>query len=37
MMNTKYSTEETVLDPSLKLRPVKWSDLEAVAQPPAAR
>ena len=31
-MNIKYSTEETVLDPSLKLRPVKWSDLEAVAQ-----
>ena len=29
-MNTKYSMEETVLDPSLRLRPVKWSDLEAV-------
>ncbi len=31
-MNTKYSMEETVLDPSLRLRPVKWSDLEAVTQ-----
>ncbi|HEU5091510.1 MAG TPA: GNAT family N-acetyltransferase, partial [Nitrospira sp.] len=29
---TKYSMEETVLDPSLRLRPVKWSDLEAVTQ-----
>jgi mycothiol synthase len=32
MMNTKYSMDETMIDPSLKLRPVKWSDLEAVAQ-----
>jgi mycothiol synthase len=32
MMNTKYSMDETTLDPSLKLRPVKWSDLEAVTQ-----
>ena len=31
-MNTKTSIEATILDPSLKLRPVKWSDLEAVAQ-----
>lgn len=31
-MNTKYSLDETVIDPSLRLRPVKWSDLEAVAQ-----
>jgi mycothiol synthase len=32
IMNTKYSIDETILDPGLKLRPVKWSDLEAVAQ-----
>jgi mycothiol synthase len=32
MMNTKYAMDETVIDPSLKLRPVQWSDLEAVAQ-----
>src|SRR5215216_4530191 len=32
IMNTKYSIDETILDPSLKLRPVQWSDLEAVAQ-----
>ena len=31
-MNTKYSMEETVVDPSLNLRPVKWGDLEAVTQ-----
>ena len=31
-MNTKLSSEETILDPSLVLRSVKWSDLEAVAQ-----
>ena len=32
IMNTKYSMEEITLDPSLHLRPVKWSDLEAVTQ-----
>ncbi len=31
-MNTKYSTDEMTLAPDLKLRPTKWSDLEAVAQ-----
>ena len=31
-MNTKHSMEEMVIDPSLKLRPVQWSDLEAVAK-----
>jgi mycothiol synthase len=31
-MNTKYSMEEITLDSSLHLRPVKWSDLEAVTQ-----
>jgi mycothiol synthase len=31
-MNTHYSLEETVIDPSLKLRPVTWSDLEAVVK-----
>jgi mycothiol synthase len=31
-MNTKYSMEKTALDPSHHLRPVKWSDLEAVTQ-----
>ena len=31
-MNTQLKINETLLDPSLKLRPVKWSDLEAVAQ-----
>ena len=31
-MHTKYSMQETALDPSLHLRPVKWSDLEAVTQ-----
>lgn len=31
-MNTKLSIEETILNPSLKLRSVKWSDLEAVTQ-----
>jgi mycothiol synthase len=32
MMDTKYSMDETKIDPSLRLRPVQWSDLEAVAQ-----
>jgi mycothiol synthase len=32
MMNTKFSMDETTLDPSLHLRPVQWSDLEAVTQ-----
>jgi mycothiol synthase len=32
IMNTKYSMDEVALDPSLHLRPVKWSDLEAVTQ-----
>ena len=31
-MNTKHSMDETTIDPSLKLRPAQWSDLEAVAQ-----
>jgi len=31
-MNTQPSREETLLDPSLKLRPLKLSDAEAVAQ-----
>ena len=31
-MNRQHSIDEAVLDPSLKLRPAKWSDLEAVAQ-----
>jgi mycothiol synthase len=31
-MNTKLSQDETLLDPSLKLRPLKLSDAEAVAQ-----
>lgn len=31
-MNTKLSMDETTLDPSLHLRPVQWSDLNAVAQ-----
>ena len=31
-MNTKYSMNETTLDPNLKLRPAKWSDLEGVTQ-----
>ena len=31
-MNTKHSVDETTIDPSLKLRPAQWSDLEAVAQ-----
>lgn len=31
-MNTKLSQYETLLDPSLKLRPLKLSDAEAVAQ-----
>jgi mycothiol synthase len=32
MMDTKYSMDETKIDPSLRLRPAQWSDLEAVAQ-----
>jgi len=32
MMNTKYKTDETILDSSLKLRSVQWSDLDAVTQ-----
>ena len=31
-MNTNLSVDKTILDPSLKLRSVQWSDLEAVAQ-----
>ena len=31
-MNTKLSMEEALLDPGLKLRPTRWSDLEAVTQ-----
>lgn len=31
-MNTKLLIDETLLDSSLRLRPVKWGDLEAVAQ-----
>lgn len=31
-MNTKYSLDEMTLDPSLRLRSAKWSDLDAVAQ-----
>ena len=31
-MNTKYSLDETTMDPSLKLRAGKWSDVDAVAQ-----
>ena len=31
-MKTKYLMDKVILDPSLRLRPVKWSDLEAVAQ-----
>jgi mycothiol synthase len=31
-MDTELSNDETVLDPSLRLRPVQWSDLEAVTQ-----
>jgi mycothiol synthase len=31
-MNTQTKMNELLLDPSLKLRPVQWSDLEAVAQ-----
>lgn len=31
-MNTKLSVDETILDPSLQLRSVQWSDLEAVTQ-----
>ena len=31
-MDTKFRTDETILDLSLKLRSVQWSDVEAVAQ-----
>jgi mycothiol synthase len=31
-MNTNLKTDEAILDPSLRLRPVQWSDCEAVAQ-----
>ncbi len=31
-MNTKLQTDRAILDPSLKLRPVQWSDLEAVTR-----
>lgn len=31
-MNTNLKADEAMLDPSLKLRPVQWSDLEAVTQ-----
>lgn len=31
-MNTQMKMTEIVLDPGLKLRPVRWSDLEAVTQ-----
>jgi mycothiol synthase len=31
-MNTKLSVDEAILDPSLQLRAVQWSDLEAVTQ-----
>jgi len=31
-MDTKLSMTETTLDPTLKLRPVQWSDLEAVTK-----
>jgi mycothiol synthase len=32
IMNTQLKINESLLDPSLKVRPVKWSDLEAVTQ-----
>jgi mycothiol synthase len=32
MMNTQQSRNELSIDPSLKLRPVQWDDLEAVTQ-----
>lgn len=31
-MNTKYSLDEAAIDPSLHLRPAKWSDVDPVAQ-----
>ncbi|MEO8357302.1 MAG: GNAT family N-acetyltransferase [Chloroflexota bacterium] len=31
-MNTKLQTDQVILDPGLKLRPVQWSDVEAVAK-----
>ena len=32
MMDAKLKTDETFLGPGLRLRPVQWSDLEAVTQ-----
>jgi mycothiol synthase len=32
IMNTKFSTPETTLDPSLSLRSVSWEDVKSVAQ-----
>lgn len=31
-MNTKYKTDELILDPGLRLRSVQWSDLNTVTQ-----
>ena len=31
-MNTKYKTDELILDPGLRLRAVQWSDLNTVTQ-----
>ena len=31
-MNTKYKTDEILLEPGMKLRPACWADLDAVAQ-----
>jgi mycothiol synthase len=31
-MDAQMKTDETILEPGLKLRPVQWSDLEAVTQ-----
>lgn len=31
-MNTKYKTDELILDPDLRLRSVQWSDLNTVTQ-----
>src|SRR5262245_58030546 len=31
-MNTKHKTDETILEPGLKLRSVQWSDLNTVTQ-----
>lgn len=32
IMNTKYQVDENLLDPGLRLRPARWSDVEAVAR-----